>query len=48
LAARSAGDGASNSKFVMLAAPWRREVPMQSAPVSPPPMTMTFKPAAEM
>jgi hypothetical protein len=29
-------------------APWRTEVPMQSVPVSPPPMTMTRFPAALM
>lgn len=30
-----------------LFAPWRIEVPMQSFPVSPPPMTMTLRPLAE-
>lgn len=30
-----------------LFAPWRIEVPMQSFPVSPPPITMTLRPLAE-
>ena len=34
------------SSCVIEAAPWRFEVPMQSEPVSPPPMTMTCLPLA--
>ena len=34
------------SSWVTLRAPWRIEVPMQSEPVSPPPMTTTRLPAA--
>ena len=34
------------SRLVTERAPWRCAVPMQSAPVSPPPMTMTSLPAA--
>ena len=36
------------SNCVTLFAPWRNDVPMQSDPVSPPPMTMTCLPAAEI
>ena len=36
------------SSCVTLSAPWRMEVPMQSEPVSPPPITTTFLPAARM
>ena len=38
----------SISIWVMLVAPCRLEVPMQSDPVSPPPMTTTFLSAADM
>ena len=34
------------SSWVIDAAPWRAEVPMQSEPVSPPPITMTCLPSA--
>ena len=34
--------------MVSVAQPWRRLVPIQSVPVSPPPMTTTFLPAASM
>ena len=34
------------ARFVTLSAPWRCAVPMQSAPVSPPPITMTCLPSA--
>ncbi len=34
------------SSWVTDLAPWRKEVPMQSLPVSPPPMTMTCLPLA--
>ena len=34
------------SRLVTERAPWRCAVPMQSAPVSPPPMTMTSLPVA--
>jgi hypothetical protein len=33
---------------MMLVAPWRSAVAMQSVPVSPPPMTTTFLPSALM
>ena len=36
------------SSCVTLSAPWRIEVPMQSEPVSPPPMTTTCLPAARI
>ena len=36
------------SKLVTDSAPWRNEVPMQSEPVSPPPMTMTCLPLARI
>ena len=36
------------SKFVTESAPWRIEVPMQSEPVSPPPMTTTCLPPARI
>ena len=36
------------SSWVTLSAPWRIEVPMQSEPVSPPPMTTTCLPAARI
>ena len=36
------------SKLVTETAPWRIEVPMQSEPVSPPPMTTTFLPLARI
>ncbi len=36
------------ARFVTLSAPWRCAVPMQSAPVSPPPMTTTCLPSAEI
>ena len=35
------------SRLVTEAAPWRCDVPMQSAPVSPPPMTTTCLPVGE-
>ena len=43
-AARSSGGRSSSSKLTMLLQPWRSDVPMQSAPVSPPPMTITSRP----
>ncbi|GIL79138.1 hypothetical protein Vretifemale_8522 [Volvox reticuliferus] len=43
-----AGGLSSSSKLTMEVAPWRREVAMQSVPVSPPPITTTFLPAALM
>ena len=45
LFSRSGGLGMISS-WVTEAAPWRFEVPMQSEPVSPPPMTMTCLPFA--
>ena len=36
------------SKLVTESAPWRNEVPMQSEPVSPPPMTTTCLPPARI
>ena len=36
------------SKLVTDTAPWRIEVPMQSEPVSPPPITTTFLPVARI
>ncbi len=36
------------SSWVIESAPWRLEVPMQSEPVSPPPMTTTCLPLAVM
>mmetsp|Transcript_9954 Transcript_9954/g.24532 ORF Transcript_9954/g.24532 Transcript_9954/m.24532 type:complete len:222 (-) Transcript_9954:255-920(-) len=36
------------SKLTTEAAPWRTEVPMQSLPVSPPPMTTTRLPCAQI
>ncbi len=36
------------SSCVIDAAPWRVEVPRQSAPVSPPPMMTTFLPVARI
>ena len=36
------------SNCVTLAAPWRLLVPTQSLPVSPPPITITCLPAAEI
>jgi hypothetical protein len=36
------------SKLVTDSAPWRNEVPMQSEPVSPPPMTTTCLPVARI
>ena len=39
--ARSSGGWASSSKLTRLLQPWRIDVPMQSVPVSPPPMTIT-------
>mmetsp|Transcript_18873 Transcript_18873/g.47876 ORF Transcript_18873/g.47876 Transcript_18873/m.47876 type:complete len:327 (-) Transcript_18873:5192-6172(-) len=47
-AARPAGGLSSSSRLTMDVAPWRSEVPMQSVPVSPPPITTTFLPAALM
>ena len=41
------GGGGMISKLVTDKAPCRIDVPMQSDPVSPPPMTMTFLPFAE-
>mmetsp|Transcript_69333 Transcript_69333/g.160622 ORF Transcript_69333/g.160622 Transcript_69333/m.160622 type:complete len:275 (+) Transcript_69333:369-1193(+) len=38
----------SSSRFTMLLAPWRTDVPMQSLPVSPPPMMMTLLSRASM
>src|SRR6185436_13798777 len=46
LRSTSGGIG-NNSKFVTEAAPWRLDVPMQSEPVSPPPMTTTCLPFAQ-
>ncbi len=46
--ARVAGGLSSSSRLTMEVAPWRSEVAMQSVPVSPPPMTTTFLPAAEV
>lgn len=43
----SGGIGIS-SNWVTLAAPWRFEVPTQSEPVSPPPITTTCLPLAEI
>jgi hypothetical protein len=43
----SGGCGMS-SKFTTDSAPWRMEVPMQSLPVSPPPITTTCFPAAKI
>ena len=40
------GGVAMISIWVIEAAPWRPEVPMQSEPVSPPPMTTTCLPLA--
>ena len=48
LAARSAGGWGSNSKFTRLSQPCLSDVPIQSVPVSPPPMTMTFLPLADI
>jgi hypothetical protein len=39
---REAGGSGSSSSWTTEAAPSRIELPTQSAPVSPPPMTMTF------
>eukprot|EP00966_Prymnesium_polylepis_P215920 4998751-Prymnesium_polylepis.1 len=36
------------SKLVRVSQRWRSDVPMQSVPVSPPPITITFLPAASM
>ena len=45
---RSTSGGIGNSsKLVTEAAPWRFEVPMQSEPVSPPPITTTCLPFAQ-
>mmetsp|Transcript_8201 Transcript_8201/g.19982 ORF Transcript_8201/g.19982 Transcript_8201/m.19982 type:complete len:290 (-) Transcript_8201:1280-2149(-) len=44
--ARLSGGCGSSSKFTTEVAPWRIEVPMQSLPVSPPPITTTFLPLA--
>src|SRR5262245_38176596 len=48
LAARSFGGRSRISKFTRLVQPWRSDVPIQSVPVSPPPITSTFFPLAEM
>ncbi len=45
LSSCSGGCG-SSSKFMTDFAPWRMEVPMQSLPVSPPPITTTCLPVA--
>mmetsp|Transcript_51253 Transcript_51253/g.111215 ORF Transcript_51253/g.111215 Transcript_51253/m.111215 type:complete len:299 (+) Transcript_51253:441-1337(+) len=37
-----------SSRLITLLAPWRTAVPMQSLPVSPPPMTTTVLPAASI
>ena len=42
------GGCGSNSKLITDTAPWRIEVPMQSDPVSPPPMTITRLPLARI
>jgi hypothetical protein len=47
-AARWSGDRGMISTCSRLVQPWRREVPTQSVPVSPPPITTTSLPAAEM
>jgi hypothetical protein len=44
--ARDAGGCGSNSKLVTDLAPCRMAVPIQSFPVSPPPMTITSLPFA--
>mmetsp|Transcript_5348 Transcript_5348/g.17312 ORF Transcript_5348/g.17312 Transcript_5348/m.17312 type:complete len:337 (-) Transcript_5348:5050-6060(-) len=46
--ARPGGGLGSSSKLTTEVAPWRMAVPMQSLPVSPPPMTITFLPRASM
>ena len=46
-AVHAAGAGRISS-CTRLLQPWRMEVPTQSVPVSPPPMTMTSLPSAEM
>jgi hypothetical protein len=38
----------NSSKFTRLLQPWRIDVPMQSVPVSPPPMTITSRSLAGM
>ena len=45
---RSAGGLGMISKFTSERQPWRSDVPMQSVPVSPPPMTMTLRSFALM
>ena len=45
--ARSGGGFGKSSKLVRLRHDWRSDVPMQSVPVSPPPITMTSLPSAE-
>lgn len=45
---RATGGLGSSSKFVTDLAPCRMDVPMQSFPVSPPPMTITSLPLAFM
>ena len=47
-AARVAGGCGNSSKFTRLLQPWRSAVPMQSVPVSPPPITITSLSLAEM
>ena len=46
--ARSSGGRGKSSKLVIDLAPCLSEVPMQSVPVSPPPMTTTFLPRTSM
>ena len=48
LGAVHAADCGRISTCTRLLQPWRIEVPTQSVPVSPPPMTMTSLPSAEM
>ncbi len=45
---RSSGGFGKISICVRLLQPWRIDVPTQSVPVSPPPMTITSLPLAEM
>jgi len=42
------GGSGRSSRFTTPLQPWRIDVPMQSVPVSPPPMTTTFLPFADM
>ena len=46
--ARVSGGCGSSSRFTSDVHPWRSDVPMQSVPVSPPPITTTRLPLAEM